>query len=135
LHIQKYNHEEKYSSLKFSISFQVVKFISNVLKTFVNALCYNNDEDYMIFLSCKMFLHWKCKWAKCCFYQFIQKNGFRKLLKNDNMMSNKDFKSMFIKLFLYFYTMIQLPINCILMGIFRRFQNEWNLTCYFLYYM
>jgi hypothetical protein len=53
LHMQKYNHEEKSSSLKFSISFQVVKFISNV----VNALCYNNDEDYMIFLSYKMFFH------------------------------------------------------------------------------
>jgi hypothetical protein len=32
------NHEEKYFSLKFSISFQVVKFISNVLKIFVSTL-------------------------------------------------------------------------------------------------
>ncbi len=32
-------------SLKLSISFEVVKFISNVLKTFVNTSCYNNDEN------------------------------------------------------------------------------------------
>jgi hypothetical protein len=36
--------QEKSSFLKFSISFQVVKFIPNVLKTFVNTLwCYNNE--------------------------------------------------------------------------------------------
>jgi hypothetical protein len=41
----------------------------NVLKTFVTTLCYNNDES-VIFLSCKMFFHWKCKWIMCCFYHF-----------------------------------------------------------------
>ncbi len=34
----------KKNSLKFSI-FQVVKFILDVFKTFVNTLCYINDED------------------------------------------------------------------------------------------
>jgi hypothetical protein len=45
-----------------------------------------------------------------------KKNGFSKLIKNGNMLSNKDFKSMFIKLLMCFYIMIQLPINCILMS-------------------
>jgi hypothetical protein len=64
-----------------------------------------------------------------------KKNGFKNLIKNDDLMSNKDSKSMFIKLCLYFKIMIQLPINCILMGIFRKFQSEWNFTYSFLYYM
>jgi hypothetical protein len=34
---------------KISISFQVMKFILNVLKTFVSILCYNNDEDCDLF--------------------------------------------------------------------------------------
>jgi hypothetical protein len=42
-------HDEEFSSLKFSISFQVVKFILDVFKTFVNTLCYNNDENCDIF--------------------------------------------------------------------------------------
>jgi hypothetical protein len=65
------------------------------------------------------------------------------------LLSNKGFKSMFIKLLVYFYTKIQLPINCIYLGlitllflklkltcvIFIKFQGD-NLTCYyFLYYM
>ncbi len=46
----KNNHEEESFSLKFSIIFfNVVKFISNVLKTFVTTLCYNNDENYDLF--------------------------------------------------------------------------------------
>jgi hypothetical protein len=36
---------KKSFSLKLSKKFQVVKFISNVLKTFINTLCYNNDKD------------------------------------------------------------------------------------------
>jgi hypothetical protein len=48
---------KKKKSPKFLIYFQVVKFISYVLKTFVNTLYYNNDEDIMIYLSCKMFFH------------------------------------------------------------------------------
>ncbi len=44
-----------------------------------------------------------------------KKNGFSKLIKNGSLLSNKGSKSMFIKLLVYFYTMIQLPINCILM--------------------
>jgi hypothetical protein len=40
---------KKSFSLKFSISFQVVRFIWNVLKTFVSTLCYNNDEDCDLF--------------------------------------------------------------------------------------
>jgi hypothetical protein len=31
------------------IYFQVVKFISDVFKTFVNTLCYNNDENCDLF--------------------------------------------------------------------------------------
>jgi len=42
-------HEEESFSLNFSISFQVVKFISNVLKTFVSTLCYNNAENCDMF--------------------------------------------------------------------------------------
>jgi hypothetical protein len=57
---------------------------------------------------------------------------------------------MFMKLLVCFYTMIQLSINYILMGLITYFifevqinymwlqkiQNEWNITCYcFLYYM
>jgi hypothetical protein len=36
---------KKYSSLIIWISFQVVKFISDGFKKFVNTLCYNNDES------------------------------------------------------------------------------------------
>jgi hypothetical protein len=43
-HVKK-KHEKEYFSLKFSISFQVVTFIFDVFKTFVNTLCYNNDEN------------------------------------------------------------------------------------------
>ncbi len=46
-----------------------------------------------------------------------KKNGFSKLLKNGNLISNRGSKSMFLKLLVYFYTMIQLPINCKLMGL------------------
>jgi hypothetical protein len=48
-----------------------------------------------------------------------KKNGFSKLLKNGNLLQNRSSKSMFIKLLVYFYTMIQLPINCILMANFK----------------
>jgi hypothetical protein len=37
------------NSPKFLISFQVVKFISYILKTFVSTLCYNNDDDSDLF--------------------------------------------------------------------------------------
>jgi len=37
--------EKKKKSLKISNFFQVVKFISNVFKKFVNTLCYNNEDD------------------------------------------------------------------------------------------
>jgi hypothetical protein len=40
------------------------------------------------------------------------------------MLSNKGFKSIFIKLLVYFYTMIQLPINRILMGLITYFIFE-----------
>jgi hypothetical protein len=43
--VQKDNNEKESSSPKFSISFQVMKFISNVLKTFVSTLCYNKYDD------------------------------------------------------------------------------------------
>jgi hypothetical protein len=47
-HVKK-NHEEESSSLKFSIFFQVVKFISNVLKIFVSTLwCYNDEIFYLL---------------------------------------------------------------------------------------
>jgi hypothetical protein len=39
------------------------------------------------------------------------------------MFSNKGSKSMFIKLLVYFYTMIQLPINCILMDLITYFMS------------
>ncbi len=46
------------------------------------------------------------------------KNIFSKLIfLNGNLLSNKASKSMFIELLVYFYTMIQLSINCILMGL------------------
>jgi hypothetical protein len=41
---------KKSSRFKFSNSFQVMKFISNVFKTFVNTLCYNNDENCEFFI-------------------------------------------------------------------------------------
>ncbi len=44
-HLKK-NHEKKSSLLKFSIFFQVVKFISNVLKTFVDTLWYYNEKKF-----------------------------------------------------------------------------------------
>jgi hypothetical protein len=46
-----------------------------------------------------------------------KKNGFPKVIKYGNLLSNKGSKSMFIKLLVYFYTKIQLLINCILMGL------------------
>jgi hypothetical protein len=56
---------------------------------------------------------------------YIFKNGFSKLIfKNDNLLSNKGSKSMLIKLLVYFYTMIQLPTNCILMHLITYFMFE-----------
>jgi hypothetical protein len=43
--MKKDNHEKESSSPKFSICFEVMKFILNVLKTFVSTLCYNNYDD------------------------------------------------------------------------------------------
>jgi hypothetical protein len=40
------------------------------------------------------------------------------------MLSNKSFKEIFIKLLVYFYTMIQLPNNCILMDLITYFIFE-----------
>jgi hypothetical protein len=44
------------------------------------------------------------------------------------MLSNKGSKSMYIKLLVLFYTMTQLPINCILMGLITYFMFEIKLT-------
>jgi len=40
---------KKKNSLKFSIFFQIMKFILDGLKTFVSTLCYNNDENCDLF--------------------------------------------------------------------------------------
>ncbi len=40
---------KKNFSLKFSIFFQIMKFILDGLKTFASTLCYNNDENCDLF--------------------------------------------------------------------------------------
>jgi hypothetical protein len=40
---------EKQNSQKFSICFQIMKFILDSLKTFFSTLCYNNDEIFDLF--------------------------------------------------------------------------------------
>jgi hypothetical protein len=53
------------------------------------------------------------------------------------MLSNKGSKSMYIKLLVLFYTMTQLPINCILMGfnnlfyVWSQINYIWSLENYF----
>jgi hypothetical protein len=112
---------------KTSTSFQVVKSISNVFKTFVSTLYYNDDDDCDIFLF--YFFHWRYKWARCCFYFYTFKKWIFKInFKNGNPLTNKASKSMFIKLLVYFYTMIQLSINCILMGLIIYFMFETQIN-------
>jgi hypothetical protein len=55
---------------------------------------------------------------------FSFKNGFLKLIKNLNLLSNKGSKLIFTKLSVYFYTMIQLLIDCILMDLIFYFMFE-----------
>jgi uncharacterized membrane protein YesL len=68
---------------------------------------------------------------------YIKIIDFQNLLKNGNMLSNKGSKSMYIKLLMLFYTMTQLPINRILMGLITYFMFEaqinymWSLENYF----
>ncbi len=80
-----------------------MKFISYVLKTFVSTLCCNNDDDYDLF-----------KVVKCYFIEDVielnvistilhKKNDFSKLIRNDNLLSNKGFKSMFITIKVWQY--------------------------------
>jgi hypothetical protein len=58
------------------------------------------------------------------FLPFYIKNGFLNLLKSGKILSNNHFKSMFIILLMYFYIIIQLPINCILMCLIIYFMFE-----------
>jgi hypothetical protein len=72
--------KKKYS-LKFSISFQVVKFISYVLKTFVSTLCYNNDENCDIFKLLIFFVIEDVNGLNVVFTILHKRNGFSKLIK------------------------------------------------------
>jgi hypothetical protein len=118
----KYNHEEEFFSLEFSTSFKLWRSYHTSLKHLL--VHYLIILRIVIFLSCKMFFHWKCRWAECCFYHLQKNNGFSNLIKNGNLLSNKCFKSRFIKLLVYLYTMIQVLINCILMGLITYFMFE-----------
>jgi hypothetical protein len=74
------------------------------------------DDDDCDFLNLKCYSIENVVRLSVVFTILHKKNGFSKLIKNDNMLSNKGFKSMFIKVLMCFYIMIKLPINCILMG-------------------
>ncbi len=62
-----------------------MKFISNIFKTFVSTLFYNNDENCDI-LNCKMFLIEDVNGLNVVFFTLHKKNGFSKLKTNGNML-------------------------------------------------
>jgi hypothetical protein len=106
--------------------FSIVKFIYDVFKTFVTTWCYSNDEDCELF---KFFFFFSIEYVDglCVIFTIlhIKKENFKINIKNGNLLLNRGSKSMFIELLMYFYTMIQQPINCILMGLILSFY-VWN---------
>jgi hypothetical protein len=120
------NHEKKSSSRKFSIFFQLWSSYTMFLKHLLL-----HDVIVMMkivnFLSFFFFFSIEYVDGLCVIFTIlhIKKENFKINIKNGNLLLNRGSKSMFIELLMYFYTMIQQPINCILMGLILSFY-VWN---------
>ncbi len=99
----------------------------------------------MHYVIIMMKITWSLKVIKCFSIENVngpsvvftilhQNNGFKKLIKNDNLMSNKDSKSMFIRFFCIFTQWYNHQSIAYWWESLENLKVSY-LTCYFLYYM